>query len=173
MKSWQFHKACQKTKNIKSKKLRFEFLEERRLLTSYSVTSNQDVPSNDPNYGGTLRWAIESANENDGEDTIVIEQSADCFETSINKRIFLNHPLPAITEGVNIWTYSTDKYACIDAAYSSDDNDGLVVDIASGSQTVDIRRLNMINFSGDAFRLSGEGLHTGIYQRFHGEFSSQ
>src|SRR5947209_3771648 len=39
-----------------------EGLEQRVLLSTYSVTSTADVPAADPGYAGTLRWAVAQAN---------------------------------------------------------------------------------------------------------------
>src|SRR3972149_3730835 len=46
-----------------SRRLQFESLEERRLLTVYTVTEDEDDGSRDP---GTLSWAINLVNTNPG-----------------------------------------------------------------------------------------------------------
>lgn len=66
----------------------FERLESREMLTSFLVTSTDDTTDS-----GTLRWAIQSANDNPGADTIAFDSA---FDSSQRINLLIGQ-LPTLT----------------------------------------------------------------------------
>ena len=127
------------------RRLRLEVLEERQMLAVYAVDDVGDSTSS-----GTLRWAIEQANDNPGDDEIQID--ADII-TPIN---ITNGQLPAITGGVTIEYLGAGRVEVNYSAYPSSQNvSGLVIDIGAAAD-VEIRGLHVRNFTGSGILVADD-----------------
>lgn len=97
------------------KKMRFEKLEDRRVLATYFVTSSVDAPvsNEDGSFSGTLRQMIVNANENLGADTIVSNLSSG---TEIELRSLLPITDPVVLSGNNLHLTKSSSFSGLDTA---------------------------------------------------------
>lgn len=143
------------------RRLGAEFLESRRLLAVYQVSSDLDTGA-----VGTLRWAITEANSAAGADSIEFNIGAGGMQS-----ISLLSPLPAITEALTIDAstqpgYSGSPLIELDGSNAGSGSNGLSIN-SSGST---VRGLIINRFDGTGIAVAG--LNNVIRENFIGTNST-
>ena len=120
------------------------------LATTHTVSSLADVPPGDPGYAGTLRWALEQAN--DGDD----------IAFGVAGTIALQSALPPVAVTVTIDATTLPGYAgsplvVLDGTAAGTDADGLFFEVGSDAST--LRGLAIVNFGGHGLVLETANNH--------------
>lgn len=138
--------------------LTFEFLEERSLLSGNPI----EVTTGASDGIGSLRDAIDQANQREGHDTIFIMDETYDF----NHMITPTSALPEIRDGVTICTESgfTDPEQTVYINCTHYLGAGLVADIYQGynehvkSPLLELTNIGVANAEGHAFKIRGSDL---------------
>ncbi len=154
MRSFRRRKSTQKISRKAARKLRrFERLEERTVLSSYSVVNLNDSGT------GSLRQAILDANANPGVDTIDFAVAGTIGLTT--------GALPTITDGVKIDGTTAPGYSAPDPVVQIDFNDfsGLVLNSKAAGSVIDA--LSLVDAKNDGLTLNGTKYST-VLENFIG-----
>ena len=140
---------------------RFEALERRELLATFTVTNSGDLTSTGAVVPGSLRDAIERANLNPGADTITFNLGGAGVHTIVISPApqTIPQPLPAIIDSVTIDATTQPGYAGSPLVYingvdAGNAANGLQIDASS---TV-IKGLGIENFSQAGVRIEAGGV---------------
>jgi predicted outer membrane repeat protein len=160
------------------RELRFEEMEDRRMLATFHVTTNADAPVNTPAAVGTLRQAIQDANNQPGADTI------DFASNLNNATITLTQGELAISESVTIDGRDSNQVsrnitiAAYDPTPTTDNGDGTHIfsidDPSSGSSPPLVQLIGLTLTGADVADFGGAiGWTNGILSGSSGELIVQ
>ena len=119
-------------------------------LATHTVSSLADLPPGDPGYAGTLRWALEQANNGDD------------IKFGVAGTISLQSALPSVAVTVTIDATTLPGYAgsplvVLDGAATGVDANGLL--FVDGSDASTLRGLAIVNFGGHGLVLETANNH--------------